>query len=37
LGVIVFQTNLKLNGLYKIAALLASRFRKKVLDRAPHA
>ena len=28
LGVIVFQTNLKFNGLYKVAALLSSRLRK---------
>ena len=37
LGVIVFETNLKFDGLYKVAALLASRLGKQLLDGAPHA
>jgi hypothetical protein len=37
LRVIVFQTNLELDSLHEVAALLAGRLGKQLLDRAPHA
>lgn len=37
LGIIVFEANLKLDCLDKVALLIAVGFDEKLLDRAPHA